>query len=80
MNNIVKDIWECRVCDGRYEEYHTDKANKDLHKYIRYLGICGKDCWNKIKPKKKDLIMLRACITNDDRKINNIKIPKDYYK
>ena len=78
VNTPKIEINECRVCGNEYKEYQTDKGHKLLSIYIRYLGICNKDCWNNIQQKYKDLIMFRGAILGDDRKKAKIPVPKEH--
>ena len=78
VNTPKIEINECRVCGNEYKEYQTDRGHKLLSIYIRYLGICNKDCWNNIQQKYKDLIMFRGAILGDDRKRAKIPVPKEH--
>tara|TARA_R110000824_G_scaffold204549_4_gene389326 strand:- start:10054 stop:10293 length:240 start_codon:yes stop_codon:yes gene_type:complete len=74
------EIHECRMCNNRYEELPSDVTNQDMNKYIHYLGICDKECWDNITDNHKDLIMFRASVLGDDRKRNRIPVLSKHKK
>ena len=74
------EVQRCRMCDRNYHEYPNDKHSKYEDIYIRHLGFCDEDCYNKLTVKGKSFCKLYACVFGDDLKKNNIKIPKRHIK
>ena len=44
-------VEECRVCGSRYSEYPGDKDSIEEGIYIRHLGFCDINCYNKLNDK-----------------------------
>ena len=74
------EIQKCRICESNYHEYPNDKSSKVESIYIRHLGFCDMDCYNKLSEKGKNFHKAYAYIYGDDLKANNIKVPKRHLK
>ena len=39
----------CRLCDDKYETHPNDGKSNKLNIYLKYLGFCQPECWNKLE-------------------------------
>ena len=68
------------MCKENYHERVADVESHDDKKYIRHLGFCDMDCFNKLNTKGQNYYKAYAYLYGDDLKKNNIKIPKKHIK
>jgi len=71
---------KCRICDGNYIEYQTDAGSREEERYIRHLGFCDEECYNKLTEEGKDYYKAYAYIFGPIHKEKNIKVPKKHYR
>ena len=74
------EVHTCRMCKENYHEHRGDRASDLDEKYIRHLGFCEMNCFNKLTDKGKDYYIAYAYLYGDDLKRNNIKIKNKYLK
>lgn len=68
-------VEECRICGSRYSEYPGDKNSIEEDIYIRHLGFCDMDCYNKLNDKAKDYYMLHNFLFGEKFKKDKIPVP-----
>jgi len=71
------EYFKCRHCDESFESQASHDGNSEnLNQYIRFLGFCKPDCWDKLDEGEKNKELMFAYINGDSRKRNNFKINK----
>ena len=72
------EYFECRHCDDKYESHAVRDGNSEtINQYVRFLGFCKTECWDKLDEGEKDKELMFAFINGDARKRNNFKIKKN---
>jgi len=65
------EFFNCRKCNSKYESHsYFDGRSKELEKYIRFMGYCDMNCWNKLDDGEKNEDLMHTYIYGDSRKRN----------
>ena len=74
------EVQKCRVCGSNYHEYPDDVTNPRHEIYIRHLGFCDLDCYDKLSKKGQNFYKAYAYVYGDDLKRNQIPVTKRHLK
>ncbi len=64
----------CRLCDDKYETHPSDGKSNKLNIYLKYLGFCQPECWDKLEKEDQHKELMFAYIYGDSRKQNRFKV------
>tara|TARA_R100000773_G_scaffold42161_1_gene39206 strand:- start:521 stop:730 length:210 start_codon:yes stop_codon:yes gene_type:complete len=63
-----------------YEEPVNAETHPDINTYIKYIGFCGKECWDKLSDRGKNVLLFRAMLEGDKSKRDKVPVSKVHYK
>ena len=78
----MEEYFHCRQCDKEYlSRAALDEQSKILNTYVRYMGYCSENCFNKLSEDQKIHDLMHVYIYGDLRKreysiIKRLKIKK----
>ena len=65
----MSEKFYCIKCDKDYESNSKlDRKSNELKKYVKYLGYCSEECFNKLSYEKKEKELRFAYIYGDKKK------------